>query len=420
MIRLRVLACAFTCCPPGSPAFRGGEDVLGWNLLRQIARFHDVWALTNSEDRSSIEQALEHDPAPNLHFCYVRLPRALRPLLRVQGGHQLYYYLWQTRAYFASRALHKKLSFDLFHHITYANDWMASCIGALLPIKYIRGPGGGAHRTPRGFEAEYSISGRLWERVRSVGQWLFRHDPLFIKGHSRAKMILVCNRESKSNIPGKWSHKVQVFPVNGVSSKDISFSDSKHAPTSKFIVLSAGSLIRVKGFSLAIKAFKEFAEKYPQSEFRIIGSGPEVSRLRTLVDRSQLYSKVKLVQAIPRDQLLLEIAKCDVFLFPSLRDGGGAVAIEAMAVGKPVVCLDTGGPGMHVTEECGIKIAPRSPDEAVFELADALERLYLDENLRLKLGKAASARAKQLYHWDRLGQRLTDIYQQVASSEGRS
>ena len=81
-----------------------------------------------------------------------------------------------------------------------------------------------------------------------------------------------------------------------------------------------------------------------------------------------------------------------------------------MSAGKPVVCLDTGGPGMHVTEKCGIKVTPQHPAKAVHQLAEALERLHQDEELRLKLGKTAKNRAEQVYHWDRLGERLMEVY----------
>lgn len=411
MIRQRILACAFTCCPPAKPGFTGGEDVLGWNLLQQIARFHDVWVLTHAEDRTSLEQALAEKPVSNISFHYVGLPSWIKPLLKIQGGHQLYYYLWQINAYFAARRLHRRVRFDLFHHITYANDWMASPIGALLPVPYVRGPGGGSHRTPKALESEYRLGGRLWERVRDRGQWLFRHDPLFIKGHSRARAIMVCNRESESKVPRRWAGKVHIFPVSGVSSRDlatVSFENSQGGP---FRILSAGTLLRIKGFGLAIKAFKTFVEKHPDAEFELVGSGPEEQKLKALVRRIHAGSKVHFVPAMPRGELLRKMAAADVFLFPSLRDGGGTVAIEAMAVGKPVICLDVGGPGMHITEECGIKVTPGSAPDTVHKLADALERLYLDKDLRHKLGKAAQEKAKRSYHWDRLGERLMEIYQ---------
>ena len=391
---------------------------MGWNLVKQIARFHEVWVLTQAEDRAAIEIALSQEELPNLSFHFVDLPHILRPFLRFQGVHQLYYYLWQLNAYLVARRLHKTFGFDLFHHITYANDWMVSFIGALIPIPYIRGPGGGAHRTPKGFGQEYSLGGRIWEKVRTLGQWIFRHDPLFTQGQRRAQAILVCNREAASKVPTKWSHKIHTFPVNGITTKDLALVEPQLAAGGHFRVLSAGSLIRVKGFGLAIKAFKEFVGKHPDSEFSIIGSGPEESRLRAIVERSQLQNSVRLAPAVARDELLQQMASCDVFLFPSLRDGGGAVVIEAMSAGKPVVCLDAGGPGMHVTESCGIKIEPRSSEDATHQLAQALERLHQDEALRLKLGRAARERAEDVYHWDRLGERLMQIYQSALPTQG--
>jgi glycosyltransferase involved in cell wall biosynthesis len=417
MTQHRILASAFTCSPPGSPGFTGGEDILGWNLLIQIAKTHEVWALTQEEDRASIEDEIAARPISGLHFHYVSFPRWLKPLLKIQGGHQIYYYFWQMNAYLAARQLHKELGFDLFHHITYANDWMASFIGAMLPIPYVRGPGGGAHRTPKDIEQEYTLSGRIWEKCRRLGQWLFRHDPFFIKGQNRAVAIMVCNWDSMRHLPEKWSQKAHLFPVSGVSTEDLSLTFPRKKEQGKFKVLAAGSLIRVKGFGLAIKAFKLFAVKYPDSELTIVGAGPEESRLRTMIRDSGLEDKIDLPGAIPRDALLSKMASSDVLLFPSLRDGGGTVVIEAMSAAKPVVCLDIGGPGLHINEECGIKLVPTSPSETVRNLADALERLYLSEDLRIKLGQAARERVEREYHWDKLGDRLMTLYQPILHAE---
>ena len=418
MARLKVLACAFACAAPGTEGFTGGESTLGWSILRQIARFHEVWALTRAVDRESIEQNLAENPVPNLHFHYFELPSMFLPLLRIQGGHQIYYWLWQIQAYFVAKKLQKKIGFDLFHHVTYANDWMASLIGAYLPIPYIRGPGGGAHRTPRGFEKEYSFTGRFWEKIRSAGQWLFRHDPSFIKGHSRASAIMVCNREAMSAIPQKWAQKARFFPVNGISSNDLEIAKPLEGPPKDvFKVLSAGTLIKVKGFGLAMKAFDEFAGRHPESTLTIIGSGPEGPKLHALAKSLASGDKIKLVPHLTRDELLTEMASHDVFLFPSLRDGGGAVVIEAMAAGKPVVCLDTGGPGMHVTSDCGIKVFPLNVEDASRQLGQALDILFLDEDLRRKLGSAARKKATDEYHWDRLGDQLKDVYDRALNPE---
>ena len=409
--RRRILACAFACSPPGDSGLGGGEDILGWNLVFQIAKRHKVWALTHPDNKAAIEQELSDNPNSNLNFCYVGLPTWLRPMIKIQGGIQAYYFLWQIRSYFSAKNLHRQLGFDLFHHITYANDWMASFIGALLPVPYVRGPGGGAHRTPRGFEREYPLGGCIWEKIRSLGQWIFRHDPIFMKGHHRASAILACNQEALDQASSKWPDKVKFFPVNGITSSDLATAALPASKHSEFRVLTAGTLIRVKGFGLAIKAFKKFGATHPDAIFDIVGSGPELPRLKKIAKSLDPQGQIRFKPRMERGRLLAEMAASDVFLFPSLRDGGGAVVIEAMAAGTPVVCLNAGGPAVHTTAECGIKIDPDNPDNAVVHLAEALERLYQDPGLKETLGQAARARAEEVYHWDRLGERLMGIYE---------
>lgn len=413
MKKLRILACAFTCCPPGQPGFTGGEDLLGWNIIKQISKYHETWILTQGEDRASIEDTCKKEPNSNLHFLYVDLPRWLRFMLKIQGGHQIYYYFWQLKSYFTAKKLHKQEKFDLFHHITYANDWMASFVGALLPVPYVRGPGGGAHSTPEGFQKEYSLSGRFWEKMRAPGQWMFRRDPFFVKGQQRASAILVCNHEAQDHLPADWASKSQLFPVSGISSEDLAIYKDRSSDPNVFRVLSAGSLIRVKGFGLTVKSFKSFSDRHPKAKLTIVGTGPEETRLKLTVRQLGIEEKVDFIGWLSREELLKKMAECDVFLFPSLRDGGGTVVIEAMSMATPVIGLENGGPGLHITEETGIKINPTYPQKTVSDLAEALERLYADEGLRHKMGDMGRVRAETMYHWDRLGERLRDIYLQA-------
>jgi len=388
---------------------------LGWNLVEQLSRFHHVWVLTSAQNRECIEAELRKRPLSDASFHYVSLPLGMERLQQFQGGIQCYAYLWQVKAYFLARRLHRRFHFDIFHHITYANDWMASFIGALLPVPYVRGPGGGSDRTPAGFEREYAFRDRLWERFRRIGQWLLRRDPFFIIGQERARAILVCNRRALESIPERWRHKAQLFPVNGVTSGELAASPS--VGRNGFRVLSAGKLIHWKGFRLAVKSFAAFARTRADAHLAIAGDGPELPRLKALVGQLGLEESVCLENWLQRDELLTRMRSCDVFLYGSLRDGGGAVVLEAMAAGKPVICLDLAGPGTHVTEDCGIKIIPQSREQAVRDMATALGRLYTDRELRLRMGRAARERAERVYHWDRLGDRLLEIYRNALVTE---
>jgi glycosyltransferase involved in cell wall biosynthesis len=441
--RLKVLVCAYACLLESGSPVSGGEATLGWSMVKQLARFHDVWVLTATSNRVGIEAEKEQRPVPYITFCYVDLPAFARPLLRFPGGVQLYAYFWQVRAYFAARKLHQQVKFDVFHHVTFANDWMASYVGALLPVPYLRGPGGGSHRTPPAFLREYTFSARMWERFRVFGQWVLRHDPIFMIGQRRAKALLLCNREAAEAVPKRFKNKVQLFPVNGFSDEDLRIisagttsgaaqgsqagveppgvrTEQAQAGSAEAAsvrrgleVLSAGKLLGLKAFPLAIRAFARFAEHHADARFTIVGEGPERPRLEQLIRELGMEKQVRLTRWAPRHELLAMMRQCDVFLFPSLRDGGGAVVVEAMAAGRPVICMDLAGPGLHITPECGIKVTARSPREAIELMAQALETLHKDEELRLKMGHGGRLRAEQNYSWAHLGERLLKIYQEA-------
>jgi glycosyltransferase involved in cell wall biosynthesis len=200
-------------------------------------------------------------------------------------------------------------------------------------------------------------------------------------------------------------------------------------------VLTAGRLVPIKGFDLAIRAFKKWSQESeariqdsgfgiqgktsdnhgsPRAELVIVGEGPERTQLEALARELGLNGQVKFPGWMPRQELLREMTASDVFLFPSLRDGGGLVVVEAMAAGRPVICLDLAGPGLHVTPECGVKVPADSPQQAVRDLAGALDRLYRDARARLQMGRAARQRAREVYDWDRIAERISGIYRDIA------
>jgi hypothetical protein len=70
---LRVLVSAYACEPE-----KGSEPAVGWNMVGQIARFHEVWVITRANNQEPIEKALATKPLPNVHWVYFDLPRWAR------------------------------------------------------------------------------------------------------------------------------------------------------------------------------------------------------------------------------------------------------------------------------------------------------------------------------------------------------
>lgn len=418
MKRKKILLSAYACNPSSSLQLHPGEDITGWRLVGQMRRFHEVWVITHSYNREGVEKALAEGAYPDVHFHFLDLGGVAGLLYKVEIGQRIYYYLWQIAAWRLARRLHREVGFDLAHHLTFGNDWLGSWIGAFLPVPYIHGPVGGGQRTPTPLLAEYTPYGRFAERVRQTAQWVGRHDYVRRRCLRRAKAVLVCNEETRAKIPASGRGKTFYFPVNGMSVGDLDLIDRaarSAAPAAgrTFRVLTAGRLHRLKGFALAVKAFGRLAARRPDAELRIVGKGEEEAAILAAAREAGVAEKVQLIPWLPRTELLELMASADVVLFPSFRDGGGAVVVEAMAAGKPVVVVDSGGPGSHIDPAWGLKVAPASPELTAGRLAAALELLASDRGLRERLGKAARRRVEDFYLYDREGERMMEIYRYV-------
>ena len=182
--------------------------------------------------------------------------------------------------------------------------------------------------------------------------------------------------------------------------------------SNRIIIYSAGSLIPIKGFHLAILSFFQSSAKSGKVSYVISGDGPTRPLLESLTKQHDVCGSVVFTGKISRREVLEYMTKSDIFLFPSF-ERGGMVVLEAMAAGLPVVCLDYGGPGEMVTDECGIKVTPTNPEQTVKELASALKELAHDPDLRRIMGEAGRRRAEQLYTWDKKGEFIKAIYKSV-------
>ena len=418
--RLKILASAFAFNPEADVHLHPGEDIVGWKLVEQLARFYDVWVITHSYNRPLVEAHRKKGALKDVQMEYVQLPFDLRRIFyKLEIGQRIYYYLWQILALSRARKLHKRIGFDAAQHVTFNNDWIPSQIGAHLPVPFIWGPMGGGQRTPKAFFRDYKKTGVAADKVRLFGQWIGRH--LLLARHRsirRARAILVCNNETREKIPPRFQSRVHYFPVNGIAEEDLSGPADRNS--GEFHVMCAGRMIHWKNFSAGLEAFGIFAADHPDSRLSFVGRGPEREILGSLAEKLGLKERVRFIKWVPRRELFQKMRSSDVFLHPALREGGGAVVVEAMACGLPVIGLNNAGPGMHIQKEWGIKIEPHSPEQIVREMAAGLKKLYDQEELRQRMGETALKRAAEFYVWDRQGERLRDIYDLALKSEGVS
>jgi len=87
--------------------------------------------------------------------------------------------------------------------------------------------------------------------------------------------------------------------------------------------------------------------------------------------------------------------------------------VEAMAAGRPVICLDLGGTALQVTQETGIKVPAISPEQVVHDLAAGIDHLARDASHRARLGQAARERVTEHFNWERKGEDVAHLYRQL-------
>jgi glycosyltransferase involved in cell wall biosynthesis len=407
--RPKVLVSAYACHPRPASAHFPGEAILGWALVDEITRFADVDLITWAFNRAGLEGTFTRSEGRPARIHYVDLPPRLHRALRDRHyGVRFYYFLWQRQAAVFAKALVRDRSFDLFHQITFSNDWMPSFIAPALTVPFIWGPIGGGQKVPRELASTLARRDRRQERSRTLLQNVWRATPARRRAARKASAILVCNKETEE-VLARWRDKVVAFPVNGIGREAIA-ADAAPARRDSFRLLYVGRFDPIKGLPLALDALRILRTIAPAVTLELVGEGPERPRLEALADRLGVADGLIWTPWSPRSEIFAKMRRSDVFIFPSLRDGGGAVVVEAMASGLPVVCLDVGGPGFHVRDGYGVKVRPGRPDAVAAELAAAVGRFWCDPGLRDRMGREARERASSFYSWDRLGERLRGIY----------
>ncbi len=383
---------------------------MGWNWVEQISRRHEVWLLTSDEFQSQIEQVI----TPRVHPTYIPSFRRWHWLQQriIPGLHWLYYYWWQWKAYRVARRLHARVGFDLAHHVTFVS-WRAPSFISMLPIPFIWGPIGGGGTPPRSLAGELGWRGRLSEGFRALCQHLPRFDPTVRLTMRRAALILANIQQTADLIPKCYQDKVRLMFGIGVPATELRLVEMASKNGMTFVVLFVAQLRPIKGGSLAIRAFAELARQCPDCKLLILGEGDERHRLEALAGELGVRPRLEFAGWLPRQEVLVRMQRADVLLHPSLRDSGGMVLLEAMAQNKPVVCLDLGGPGEIVTDDCGIKVTPGKPQQVVFDLATALIRLAQNPLLCRKFGEEGRRRVAEVYDWTKRGEQLFEVYDEV-------
>lgn len=407
--RLKVIAFAYACEP-----HKGSEPGVGWNVVRRLATYHDVWVITRANNRAPIEEELQASPVQGLSFIYHDLPYWLARWKRGAGGVQLYSYLWQLTAVRPARRVHESVRFDASHHVTFVKYWAPSG-AAFLGLPFVWGPVGGADGLAPGFWGGLSRRSKVRERLRKTLQSIGERDPLLRITARRAAMAFGTTEATCERLLALGVARVELLQAVALDLREIGLSpEITRATSERLEFVSIGRLEGQKGHHVALAAFARAA--IPGARYTIVGDGTEMGRLKRLAHVLGVGHQVEFTGALPRPEAMKSLARADVMIQPSLHESGGSATLEAMAHAIPVVALRQGGPAVHVTSETGILIEPTSEEAVVEAMADALRTLAADPELRGRMGRAGLERLRTTFSWQALVAKLAKALTEAAVS----
>jgi glycosyltransferase involved in cell wall biosynthesis len=401
MINTKRLLISAYGCEPGL----GSEQGVGWNWVLEIARFSEVVVITRTNNRLAIEADFPDDLKGKVSFEYYDLPQSIKKFKRKEKGLYIYYLLWQWGAYLRAKKVVAQSNFDYVMHLTFGSIWLPTFMH-WLPIPLIFGPVGGGEAVPFRLISTLPFLARVSQYLRYVLMSTFSVNPFIMSVIKRSEFIIARTDDTARLIPKKYSHKVSVMLETAISDGfsvggGIAHGDAKN---NYLRVIYTGRLIAIKNVATALYAVARAKAHGVSLRFIIVGDGPLRDSLISLVKKLGITQEVEFKGKLLPEQVVKELLCSDVYLFPSLKEGGVWSLMEAMAVGLPVVCVNSSGMRVITDEKSAIRIDPISQEKMVEGFSNALISLSPSLNTRRKIGRAAQKRIEDNFNWRKKGE----------------
>ncbi len=405
--RLKVLVSAYTCSP-----YRGSEHAVGWGFVQALAKYHDLWVITEEEKcRGDIERYQADNPKAlsNVRFYFIRKQRNRKLRKLWPPSYYWYYKRWHQQAFSLAKKLHEEEGFDLAHQLTMVGFREPGYLWR-LPIPFVWGPVGGMGLFPWRFLLSIGWYGAFYFAGYNLYNFIQMH---FSMRPKRAALVagsrglLLATPENWEGARRYWGVEGQVMPEVGLPGQVAQEVQKKQAGE-PLKILWSGLHVPGKALNLGLQALG-CLNKDVSWELHVLGEGPKTQEWKAMAESLGLADHCHFYGWLPRDRAISVMRKGHLLLITSLRDLTSTVTVEALSLGMPIVCLDHCGFTTVVDDSNGVKVAVTTPREVIKGLAHAVEQLAQDEELRRRLAWGALKRARK-FDWDRKGEIVSDLY----------
>ena len=227
----------------------------------------------------------------------------------------------------------------------------------------------------------------------------------------RAEMILPVSNALKEAIEAYGiRNEFQVVP-NAVNTEMFYPPSHRNQSGNKKRILMVANLVPIKGIPYLLQALAQIKRKREDFVLDIVGDGVKRVEYEELTKELGIEDMVHFHGYKLKEEVAELMRSCDFLILPSLCETFGAVIIEALATGKPVVASDVGGIKEIINEDLGILVPPGD----IKELQRAIE--FMLDNYVNYSPQELSAHAREKFAYEPVGQLLHTIYQRV--NQGR-
>ncbi len=396
--------------------------LVGWSHCRALMEVVDGHLVTQVRNQGAIERA---GLTEGREFTALDTESVARPVWKLgdllRGGRgkgwttttalaslSYYYFEWAVWRRFGARI--KRREFDVVHRVTPLSPTIPSVIAgrcARAGVPFVIGPLNGGAPWPKGFDTARRAEKEWLSYVRR----LYRLLPGYGATRRQAAAIVAGSRDTLGQMPGWARGKCVYIPENGIDPGRFSARRTRRAGKPLRLVF-VGRLVPYKGADMLIEAAAPLIRS-GDAVLELIGDGPQAEELRGLIERLGVDRGVTMTGWVKHTELPARLVEHDLFVFPSVREFGGGVALEAMAVGLPAMVMDYAGPAELVTEETGFLIEMGSREDVVARLRAALERLARSPEEIDDRSSAAVERVERLFTWEAKARQTLEVYEWV-------
>lgn len=407
---MRVLVLADSCNPdwPSLP-------VVGYKAALALADHAEVTVATHVRNR----EAIERDGFGKAEVRFLDNEKVAGPMYRLstklRGGNAvgwtthiatLYpsYLAFEREAWKAFKPELKGGKFDIVHRITPMSPTIPSPLAKWSDVPFVLGPLNGGLRWPPEFTAE----------LRREKEWLtylrgaYRMLPYYRSTYKRAAAILAGFKHTIDDLPQPALDRTIDFPEVGIDPELFSHP-GRRPDRERRIFLYAGRFVPYKCPTVCVRAFVENPE-LRKHRLVMVGDGPERPAIEALIEEHKLHDCVELLGWKTQGEVGQLMREADVFVFPSIRELGAGVVVEAMACGLAPAVVNYGAPGGLVTDESGVRVPLGTKDALARGFGEALGALASDPQRIAELGDAAYERALTHFSWDAKAKKTLEVY----------